>query len=907
MSQTPLFPEAVLPAAAPTEIDRSTLTPMVLQYLDVKTTVPDCILFFRLGDFYEIFFEDAQRASEILGITLTSRAKGAERIPMCGVPYHAARGYIAKLVEQGLKVAICDQTSKPKPGTIVRREVMRIVTPGMVLDDEVQEPKENRFLVALKLADDRTGVALVDASTGEFRAGSVATAQLGEELSRLGPRELLVEPAQKEHPALKRALQVFATPPPVNTLDPEGFETAKGKARLCQHFAVQSLDSFGLGDDPLAVGAAGAALRYLQETQKARPAHVVRLQGLSTGAHLVIDESTRGNLELVRTQRDGKRSGSLVGLLDRTVTALGARALQRWLLQPLWELPAIHARLDAVEELSKKGVLREELSGLLKRVGDIERLTSRLTLGQGNARDLFALGRSLGALPELGQKLAGCQSALLKEQTAPLGTLGDLATLLQSAVNEEAPVSLKEGGMIRLGFHVGLDTLLKAASDGKDYLLKLETREKERTKISSLKIRFNSVFGYFIEVTKANLHLVPKDYQRKQTTAGGERFFTEELKKHEEAVLGAEEKQVELEAQIFEELRAQVIARTAKLRDAAEAVAALDALGSLARCAAEYGYVRPVVDDSEILEIVEGRHPVVERLLQGERFVPNDLLLDCNHAQLVVLTGPNMAGKSTVMRQVALIALMAQAGSFVPAKSARIGRCDRIFTRVGASDNLVRGQSTFMVEMTETASILNNATRRSLIILDEIGRGTSTFDGLSIAWAVAEHLHDQVGARALFATHYHELVDLAREKPRVKNRSIAVKEWQGKVIFLRKLVEGGASRSYGIEVAKLAGLPGSVLGRAREILKNLESGELDAQGKAALAHGAPSPRAEAAQAPPPEPPVEAAPLPMAGKGASEVERAIRALSLDMMTPLEALNLLAKLKKQLSGGPGGPNA
>jgi len=874
-------------------VELATATPMMRQYLEVKARHPDCVLFFRLGDFYEMFFEDAIRAAELLQITLTSRAKGDDRVPMCGVPYHAARGYIGKLVEHGLKVAICEQVEEPGGPGIVRREVTRVVTPGMAFDEDATAPCENRFLAAVVLGGERAGIAQLDASTGEFRAGTVALSELSEELARIAPRELVVEKEQVDEPRLHAAIAQLPGPPAVNPREADVFHPKSSRALLEQHFAVKSLDGFGVEDGPLALGAAGAALRYLLETQKAKPAHVDRLLPLPTQGFMRLDESSRANLEILRTLRDGARKGSLVGLLDRTCTAPGGRLLASWLVQPLYELSPIRARHDAVEELSAQAVRRGELEAALRQVADLERLTSRLSLGQGNARDLKALADSLAALPTIAERLTDASAELLRAQVGPLCQLDDLAAVLRAAVADEPPATLREGGLVRAGWNAELDKLCEVMTRGKDFLLALEVREKERTGIGSLKVRFNKVFGYYLEVTKPNLHLVPKDWHRKQTTAGGERFVTEELKEHEELVLTAEEKRIALECRIFEELRAEVVARASKLREAAFAMATVDALCSFGRVAAENGYVRPTVDESAVLEIIEGRHPVVERALGGESFVPNDLRLDAGSAQVLVITGPNMAGKSTAMRQAALMALMAQAGSFVPARRARIGRCDRIFTRVGASDNLAKGHSTFMVEMTETANILHNATAQSLVILDEIGRGTSTFDGLSIAWAVAEHLHDAVGARTLFATHYHELTDLSREKPRVRNASIAVKEIDGRVVFLRKLVEGGASRSYGIEVARLAGLPAGVLARAKEILRNLEASELDPEGHAQIARGKAA-RPAAAQlglfAP-----VHAEPAP------SALEQELRALAVDSMTPLEALNLLASWKKRLGQG------
>ncbi|MCE9670139.1 DNA mismatch repair protein MutS [Myxococcus stipitatus] len=879
----------------------ASLTPMMRQYLEVKALHPETVLFFRLGDFYEMFFEDAVRASEILQITLTARAKGAEKVPMCGIPYHSSRRYIARLVAEGLSVAICEQVEEAGSGPgIVRREVTRVITPGMVLDEEVLEPRDSNFLASVCWSDKGWGAALLEASTGEFLALEAATpAELAEALSRVEPRELLVPAGQRNAAEVGQLTARLSRVPAVAEGDAAAFEPARAAGYLRSHFSVQSLSAFGLDDAPLATGAAGAALRYLKDTQKTPAAHVDRLSRQERSGGLLMDESSRANLEVLRSQRDGGRKGSLLGVLDRTVTSLGARKLARWLAAPLGSLPEIHARLDSVEELSSRSVWREELAGILKEVADLERLTGRLSLGAGNARDLRALGLSLAQLPRLGAALARCQSALLQSLAGPLGALPELADLLSRAVVDEPPVALKEGGFIRAGYHAELDRLVELSTSGKDVLLKIEQREKDRTGIGSLKIRYNKVFGYYLEVTKANLHLVPSDYIRKQTTVGAERFVTPELKEHEEQVLTAEERRCALEFQLFEELRAKVTAAAPRIRSAAEAVATADALLSFARCAAEYGYTRPEVDASEVLHITGGRHPVVERMLgAGESFVPNDVRMDPEDAQLLVITGPNMAGKSTVMRQVALTALMAQAGSFVPAKSARIGLCDRIFTRVGAADNLARGQSTFMVEMTETSHILHHATRKSLIILDEIGRGTSTFDGLSIAWAVAEHLHDHVSARTLFATHYHELVDLARERPRVKNLCIAVKEQGGKVIFLRKLVPGGASRSYGIEVAKLAGLPPEVVGRARELLQNLESGELDDAGRPRVAVRQSTKRAVPAGqlglfAPAP---VAAAPaVPASHQKAVET---LKALSVDRMTPLDALNLLARLQREL---------
>ena len=870
-------------------------TPMMRQYLEVKSRYPDAILFFRLGDFYEMFAEDAVVAAEALQITLTSRAKGDGKIPMCGVPYHAARGYVARLLDRGFKVAICDQVEPPGKGGIVRREVTRVVTPGTVLDEQSLDPRESSFLGAVALDPEGPGggLALLDATTGELRCGEVETdARLGEELRKAGVRELVVA---RSVSALPRASEIArAVGAPVAEVDDAAFQRATEK--LSRHLGVAGLDGFGVGHLPRAVAAASAALQYLSETQRTEPRHVDRVSLLPTTDVLLLDESTRANLEIERTLSGGKRKGSLLGLLDRTLTGAGGRRLAEWLRYPLTDVGAIDARLDAVGALAGGAVLRERVVEALRPVADVERLLSRLALRQGNARDLRALAATLTALPAAADLLEGAGAGLLAGTGRALRGLDELAALLERAVADEPPATTGEGGMIRRGWSEELDQIVELSENGKGVIASLETRERQRTGIGSLKVRYNRVFGYYIEVTKPNLHLVPPDYQRRQTTVGGERFVTPELKALEEQVLGAEERRVALEERLFEELRGRVVSEAARLRAAASAVATADAVLSLARVAAERGYRRPTLDGSESMEIVGGRHPVVEAMLPADSggFVPNDLSIassaDPEGAQLLVITGPNMAGKSTVMRQAALIVLMAQAGSFVPAERARIGVVDRVFTRVGASDDLARGRSTFMVEMTETASILHNATRRSFVILDEIGRGTSTFDGLSIAWAVAERLHDRTGCRTLFATHYHELQDLARERPRVRNLTVAVREVGDRVVFLRKLVPGGASRSYGIEVAKLAGLPAEVLVRAREILRNLESLEVDEAGHAALARGSRRRERPAADQlglfAPQDPRLE------------RIRADLRELTLDRLTPLEALNLLAELKSRL---------
>jgi DNA mismatch repair protein MutS len=868
-------------AAQASELDslKQNPTPVMRQYLDLKAQVPDAILLFRLGDFYEMFFEDAIDASAVLDIALTSRSKGDERIPMCGVPHHSARGYIARLVAAGRKVALCEQIDDG--ARMMRREITRILTPGMVIEDELLDPLQSHRLAAIAGEGDALGVAFLDLSTGSLQAAAVGGADaLNEELWRHAPSEVLRLPGLPPGLVLD-ALPTSGVPLPMQ----EAAELPAGEVAA----RLQGLHIEGtLGPAP--ARAVAALLRYAEETQRRKPSHVDRVQVYRPSEQLSLDEASRRNLEVTRTLRDGAREGSLLWAMDQTSTAMGARLLTDWLLAPLTDLRAIAARHDTVEELFEKPLLRQQLRGILRQVRDLERLSGRLALGQGNPREMRALGSSLLQLPGLQKALGSCHATRLGYLAGRLDGLQELAATIDQALAADPPVQIKDGGLFRQGHHPQLDELTALARDGRSTLASLEGKERLRTGIGSLKVRYNKVFGYFIEVTSPNLKLVPPDYVRRQTTVGGERFVTEELKQFEEKVLGADERRLALEARLYEELRLLACAELPKLRNAATALAELDVLLSFALVASEHRYVRPLLDDSDVLEIEEGRHAVVERMLTGGAFVPNDLRLDRESCQLLILTGPNMAGKSTVLRQLALTVLLAQAGSFVPARRARIGRCDRIFTRVGASDNLSRGQSTFMVEMTETAQILAQATPRSLVILDEIGRGTSTFDGLSIAWAVAEQLHDQVGARTVFATHYHELTDLSRDRPRVRNASMLVREVGGKVVFLRKLIEGGTSRSYGIEVARLAGLPAVVVERAKEILANLESGELDETGRPLFA------RAKRATGRAGAAPQLALFQPPAG---SALERELAAVDLSALTPLQALNLLAEWQAKIA--------
>lgn len=889
----------------PAKLDTSKFTPLFRQWLRIKQQLPGVLVLFRLGDFYEMFGDDAEIGARELELTLTSReCSPGQRIPMCGVPHHAVDRYLRQLVEKGYRVAVVDQTEDPKKAKgLVRREITRVVSAGTVLEDELLPSASHNFLASVARVGDQFGLALVDVSTADLlvteipvgsaapvgdrlldTADPAATASyeaLVDELVRIGPAEILLAADLAADAALRQALAT-RTSVPVTAAEEEAFISPARE--LCEFFGVASLDGYGCADMPAAQAAAAQAVRFLR-TQ--RPAGLPRFPGITTyfpRQHLVVDASTRRNLELERTLLGGRGEGTLLGLLDRTRTPMGARLLRTWLLQPLLDLDAIRARHDAVADLVSNRVEASEVAAALRHVYDLERLTARASAGTASPRDLRALADSLKKVPQLRAALAGSQAPLLQQRAQSLDGRPDLAALLDRALVDQPPVHLSDGGYIREGYSAELDELRAAAAHGREWIADLEQRERARTAIKSLRVGYNQVFGYYIEVTKPNLHLVPPDYQRKQTLANAERFVTPELKAMEEKILGAEERARELEQELFSELRAAVAREADQLMATARAIAEIDVLLSLADVAAERGYCRPDVDDSPIIEIRDGRHPVVEALQTDEPFVPNDTYLDCEGHRLIILTGPNMSGKSTYLRQVALIVLMAQMGSFVPARSARIGLVDRIFTRVGASDDLASGRSTFMIEMTETANILHNATDRSLVILDEIGRGTSTFDGLSIAWAVAEYITRHIGARTLFATHYHHLNELAEVLEGVRNYRIAVKEEGDRVIFLRKIMPGGTDRSYGLQVARLAGLPEEVLERAREILHQLEREDLGRQI---------APTAEAAQsvgAPVQLQLFEAAPDPL-------VEEILR-LDLDAMSPIEALIKLRDLQEKL---------
>ena len=820
------------------------LTPMMQQYQGIRRTLPpDTLLLFRLGDFYEMFFEDAKEASAILNVALTKR----NGTPMCGIPHHACDGYMRRLIKAGKRVAICDQVSEPKPGQIVQREITHIVSPGTVADLHMLDAKRNNFLAAIHPGEKGAhGFAFVDLTTGDFRLTELADdSALADEIARVQPAEVIVS---EEHAALYRDIYGLQLRDGYTFLADHAYYT------LRDHFKVQSLDGFGCAEMPAAQCAAGAIVNYLKELRRSL-SHITRLAAYRNSQFMIVDAATQANLELV-VARGGGRDTSLLGCLDRTHTPMGARKLRDWILHPLCDLAALHARQELIGRFIAEPFILGNLRETLKGIRDLERTIGRLTQTGGNARDLQVLRTSLEQIPQLRTDLESLlrgPDALVTSSAptsnlqlaasihADLHALPHIVELLTKAIVDEPPAMTKEGGIFREGYHAPLDELRNASRAGKDWIAQLQQKTIEETGIKSLKIRYTSVFGYFIEVTKSNLSSVPPTWHRKQTVANGERFITPELKEVESKILGADERSQALEYELFLQLRDEVLRELVPLQATASAVATLDVLAGLAETSRLFGYCRPQLSDELRIRITDGRHPVLDQSLVEEKFVPNDTALDDTANRLLIITGPNMAGKSTYIRQVALLVLMAQIGSWVPAKQAEIGIADRIFTRVGANDDLSRGQSTFMVEMNETANICNNATARSLVILDEIGRGTSTFDGLSIAWSVAEFLHDEPKCRTLFATHYHELTELALTRSSVKNWHIAVREWNDAIIFLRKIVAGGADKSYGIQVARLAGLPARVISRAKEILSNLEQHELTADGKPMLAE-APAPK-----------------------------------------------------------------
>lgn len=855
---------------------------MLRQYQELKRQHPGALLFFRLGDFYELFFEDAITGARELEITLTARHKErGQPVPMCGVPHHAVANYVARLIRKGYRVAICEQTEDPsKAKKLVRREVVRVITPGTAIDAHLVEAKETIYLAALCGAGDTYGAAFLDLSTGDFRSTEVsgpdAWARVRSDIESYAPRELLyprslaplVKEAYANAPAHTAPLPLDTEPQddddapvarimpaehaalrneglPLTPLEDWLWEPTSCASLLLEQFGARTLEGYGLGGKVAAVSAAGACLRYARETQRAAAAHITDISFFETHDHLVVDAITCRNLELVESQGGGGRGASLLAVLDATVTGMGARLLRSWMLRPSVKRGEIEARLSAVEDLHRSQMRRDRARTLLKDVSDLERLTGRINMGTATPRDLCALRRSLNQVPAIRQSLSDAEASLLQVIVENADELSDVRELIGRALSDDPPVNFSEGGVVREGFDAELDELRSISRDAKQTIAAIESRERARSGINSLRVRFNNVFGYFIEVPKSVAARVPTDYERRQTLANAERYTTPELKEWEQKVLGAEGRILEIETRIFGEVRAQVAHETRRLQTTARALSILDVLASLAEIAARRRYQKPLLHDGDELEIKAGRHPVIEAI--GDTpFVPNDLYMNGSNERLLIITGPNMGGKSTLLRQTALICLLAQMGSFVPAEHARLPLLDRIWTRVGASDDLSRGRSTFMVEMTETAAILHNATPRSLIILDEIGRGTATFDGLSIAWAVAEHLHDSPEhcAKTLFATHYHELTELAERLPGAQNYQIRVAEREGEVIFLYKIERGRASKSYGIEVARLAGLPPAVLARAREVLTKLERYELDVfaeEGAAAAGASAAAP------------------------------------------------------------------
>jgi len=892
------------------------------QYHAIKSRYPHALLLFRLGDFYELFYEDAILASRELQITLTSRNREkGQPIPMCGVPYHAADGYIARLIRAGFKIAICDQMEAPSPGKkLVRREVVRVITPGTATDVAVLDARENNFLAAVSQdnAASIIGLAFVDLSTGEFQAtefrGPRSEEALREELQLLHPRETLLPRPQQLFETSKTSL-LDGTGGVESGVEDWAFQTEYAARIVREQFGVAELIGFGLDDHPQALSACGAIVHYLREnaaktteaTAQQALAHLDRVRYYEQHDALILDPVSVRNLELIApifSEESGKNAATLLATFDVAVTGMGARLLRNWLLRPLIDRDAIEARLDAVAQLLQQTVVRGEIRKELKTIQDLERLTSRITLGLATPRELLALRKSLAQLPVLRNFLtpppAG-GSALLRFLFNEIDELSDVRDRLERALADEPPALATEPGIIRNGFHAELDELRNLSQNAKQIIAAMEERERKRTGITSLKIRFNSVFGYYMEISKPNLHLAPADYERKQTLVNAERFTSPELKEYERRILAADERILEIERQLFIDLRSSIAAQAARLRKTAAAIAQLDVLTSLAKLATDRGYTRPEFNSTGELLIVGGRHPVIEELLRqrGERFVPNDLCFEPGRQQLLLITGPNMGGKSTYLRQAALIALLAQMGSFVPARQAKLPVTDRIFTRIGASDNLARGRSTFLVEMSEVASILNHATPSSLVLLDEVGRGTATFDGLSIAWAVVEHLQKHTRARTLFATHYHELTELADLLPAVKNVHVSVKETPNEIIFLRRVEPGSADKSYGIEVARLAGLPRSVIERAREVLKKHEQSEHELSET--LSPGAEGTNGELNVA------QGFSPASSASRRQeilfTALDRAVldrlRSANLDDLKPLDALNLLADLKKQIS--------
>lgn len=862
-------------------------TPLMAQYYRVKEANPDTILLFRVGDFFETFENDAKIASKVLGITLTKRANGAaEDVPLAGFPHHAIDSYLPKLVRAGYRVAVCEQMENPKFAKgIVKREVIEVVTPGATLSDKLLDHKKNNYLLSVFIKDEVAGISFTDVSTGEFFTFEVPESDLQQQIESIAPAEILIQKKEKDY--LTPVISNINSSIRITKMDDWIFNYDYANELLLNHFGTVTLKGFGIEHLQNGIVASGAALNYLQETQKVNLTHLNRISLYNPSEYMILDSSTRRNLEISYSMHGDGREGSLISILDKTTTAMGGRLLKKWISAPLRDLKKIQSRLDSVEELLKNKSQRKKIETELKEVGDIERIISRICTGRANPREVVALKTSLKKIPAIKEHLSNFKTDALSKTSRELNPLENLVERIQNAVIDSPPATLVDGGVIRNGFSPELDELRNIAFHGKDWIAKLQKTERERSGIPSLKVSFNNVFGYYIDISNAHKEKVPENYIRKQTLVNSERYITPELKEYEDKILNAEEKIHELETELFDELRKFVAAEAVAIQNNARMIGLVDCLISFAECAEAYKYSKPIVQDGAELEIIEGRHPVVEQILPpGEKFKPNDCVIDNKNDQIILLTGPNMAGKSVYLRQIGLIVLMSQIGSFVSAKSAKVGLVDRIFTRVGASDNITSGESTFLVEMQEAANILNNASSKSLILLDEIGRGTSTFDGISIAWAITEYLHDNkdVAAKTLFATHYHELNEMADLFPKIKNYKVEVREYDDKVIFLHKVNPGRADHSYGIQVAQMAGLPAFVTNRAKEILQNLESKEL-------TPYELKKEKLRKLQIPENQ-------MSIFEYQDDKLRGELKDLEIEKLTPLEALNKLNELKKKV---------
>ncbi|OGV06231.1 MAG: DNA mismatch repair protein MutS [Stygiobacter sp.] len=862
-------------------------TPLMAQYAKVKESYPDTVLLFRVGDFFETFDEDAKTASKVLGITLTRRANGAAGdVPLAGFPHHAIDTYLPKLVRAGYRVAVCEQMENPKFAKgIVKREVVEVVTPGVAISDKLLDHKKNNYVLSIFIENEIAGLAFADISTGEFQTFEVKQSEIAQQFGAINPSEILIPKKLKQilEPIINKAVPSAR----ITKIDDWIFDFGYGSELLMNHFNTKTLKGFGIENFYTGICAAGAALNYLRETQKANLTHINKIARFNPSDYMLLDYSTKRNLEITFTMQDGEREGSLISILDKTATSMGGRMLKKWITSPLRKLEPILKRQECIEEFVSNKTLRKNLQNEFSEIGDLERLISKVCTGRVNPREIVSLKSSLKKIPLIKQLLDQSSVETITAINHKLNSLESLIEKIESAVADDPPLAISDGGVIRKGFNVELDELRSLSTNAKDWIANLQKTERERTKISSLKVSYNKVFGYYIEISNANREKAPENYIRKQTLVNGERFITPELKEYEDKILNAQENIQNLEYKLFDEIRIAVAQETEAIQENAQLIAMLDCYQSLAECAVEYNYHKPELNNSDVLEIIDGRHPVVERILPpGEKFTPNSCKLSSSEEQIIILTGPNMAGKSVYLRQIGLLVLMAQIGSFVPAKQATIGLVDRIYTRVGASDNIAAGESTFLVEMQEAANILNNATSKSLILLDEIGRGTSTFDGISIAWAITEYLHENVSlnAKTLFATHYHELNEMADIFPRIRNFKVEVREYGDKVIFLHKVTPGGADHSYGIQVAQMAGLPQFVTNRAKEILVNLEGKELTPYEikKAKLSKF----KQDEMQ------------ISLFEMKDDSLRKEISDIAIDSLTPLEALNKLSELKKQI---------